>query len=484
MPSPFSQHQQQLQQQQLQQQQQHNHHHSQKSLPPVPQMAWTSVAKTAASTTTCSKSASPPSTTTTLTSGCGSWSSTAKSAPRKIRNPKLKLKIAPLRQLSLCQQRMEELSSPSAFPPSILDSPCVDQNNVHLGPICESPLPDACASIQQQQQQQQQQQHPHRSPNQSSGRNRIAALQMRAGTPPKSAPPSVASTPVYFPSSSSLWHHHHNNHVTTATPNIETAVASRVLPNVFLGSEKDAADLDYLKASNITHVLNVSTHIPCFHENLATSSTTTTTTTTTTTSRDHSNGDMTAKIDSLLNEKINEKEELSSTSSSSSPSASSSSPSSSTPGWRLKYKRLAASDNASQNLAQYFLEAFQFIEEALRQKSAVLIHCQAGISRSSTILIAFIMFRSRLSMLQAYKFVKSKRTIISPNLNFMGQLLEFEQKLQRGEILRDNAAEAEGSGVDGLLGDELAAFAAAANAPSEASMSSESEDGDERFDSV
>jgi len=156
-----------------------------------------------------------------------------------------------------------------------------------------------------------------------------------------------------------------------------------------------------------------------------------------------------------------------------------------TPGWRLKYKRLAASDNASQNLAQYFLEAFQFIEEALRQKSAVLIHCQAGISRSSTILIAFIMFRSRLSMLQAYKFVKSKRTIISPNLNFMGQLLEFEQKLQRGEILRDNAADAEGSGaVDGLLGDELAAFAAAANAPSEASMSSESEDGDERFDSV
>ena len=282
-------------------------------------------------------------------------------------------------------------------------------------------------------------------------------------------------------------------------------MASRVLPNVFLGSEKDAADLDYLKASNVTHVLNVSTHIPCFHENTASASVAAAATalssssasssssavTSRTTINDHSNGNT---VDSTNVDKREAADSSSSSSlsssSSSSTSSSTSSPTSTSPDaatpWRIKYKRLAASDNASQNLAQYFLEAFGFIEEALRQRSAVLIHCQAGISRSSTILIAFIMYRSTLSMLQAYKFVKGKRQIISPNLNFMGQLLEFEQKLQRGEIRREDGAGSEGGGgCHPLLGDELAAFAAASTTPSEASMSSgDDDDADERFESV
>lgn len=296
------------------------------------------------------------------------WSKT-KQMPRKIRNPKLKLKIAPLRQLSLSHQ-VDDPGSPVT----------------PLGPLPESPGSQPFYA-------------PH-----NRRTNRVSALIYHpCASPPKSAPPTVNPAGGAFP----IWHEKQQ---------IEKEKASRVFPNVYLGSETDAANLDYLQASNITHVLNVSTHIPCFHENL------------------HSKlKDADAiSLDVLRNSDINRDRDALSLKQE---------PSS----LGLKYKRLAASDNASQNLAQYFVEAFRFIDEALERDTGVLIHCQAGISRSSTILIAYIMFHSTLSMFEAYRYVKEKRAIISPNLNFMGQLLEFEQKLTKGEVPRSVSPEALGN---------------------------------------
>merc|ERR1712038_163605 len=88
----------------------------------------------------------------------------------------------------------------------------------------------------------------------------------------------------------------------------------------------------------------------------------------------------------------------------------------------ITYKQLIADDNGLQNLRQFFEEAFEFIDLAKSKSSGVLIHCQAGISRSPTIAVAYLMKYYPMAMSDAYKFVKTKRSIISPNLNFMGQL--------------------------------------------------------------
>ena len=72
--------------------------------------------------------------------------------------------------------------------------------------------------------------------------------------------------------------------------------------------------------------------------------------------------------------------------------------------------------------------------ESIRQiEGKVLVHCQAGVSRSATICIAYLMYHLRMSMEQAYDYLKSRRSVISPNVNFMCQLLDYEAELNLTE---------------------------------------------------
>lgn len=72
---------------------------------------------------------------------------------------------------------------------------------------------------------------------------------------------------------------------------------------------------------------------------------------------------------------------------------------------------------------------FLFTDEARGKNCGVLVHCLAGISRSVTVTVAYLMQKLNLSMNDAYDIVKMKKSNISPNFNFMGQLLDFERTL-------------------------------------------------------
>ncbi|CAF0725502.1 unnamed protein product [Adineta steineri] len=93
------------------------------------------------------------------------------------------------------------------------------------------------------------------------------------------------------------------------------------------------------------------------------------------------------------------------------------------------FLRIPIDDSLKAQLLPYFDQAYAFIEKARSNNGCVLIHCLAGISRSPTLAIAYIIRYLHLSADDAYKYVKQRRSQISPNFNFLGQLHEYEQNL-------------------------------------------------------
>lgn len=93
------------------------------------------------------------------------------------------------------------------------------------------------------------------------------------------------------------------------------------------------------------------------------------------------------------------------------------------------YMNIPVNDNDSANISSWFNEAITFIDNARDNDGKVLVHCHAGVSRSATVCIAYLMYKNSLTLEEAFDHVRSRRGVISPNLNFMQQLKEFEKDL-------------------------------------------------------
>lgn len=83
------------------------------------------------------------------------------------------------------------------------------------------------------------------------------------------------------------------------------------------------------------------------------------------------------------------------------------------------YKTYFIKDSKLENIECLFYECFDFIDSALQKRGKVLVHCAQGISRSVTIVIAFIIIKFKISYSLAYEQVRSKRDIASPNVGFI-----------------------------------------------------------------
>jgi dual specificity MAP kinase phosphatase len=103
------------------------------------------------------------------------------------------------------------------------------------------------------------------------------------------------------------------------------------------------------------------------------------------------------------------------------------------------FLRIPVNDSYTEKLLPYFEEAFEFLDKVREGNGSVLVHCLAGISRSPTLAIAYIMRHLHMTSEEAYRYIKEKRPSISPNFNFLGQLLEYEKllKARRGQEVQE-----------------------------------------------
>ena len=91
-------------------------------------------------------------------------------------------------------------------------------------------------------------------------------------------------------------------------------------------------------------------------------------------------------------------------------------------------------------------------DEARVRDCGVLVHCYAGVSRSATVTVAYIMKHLKMPLNEAYQFVKNKRPVISPNLNFMGHLLNYEKNWRNEKWGKPSRGIGVARGLDGAEG--------------------------------
>jgi len=91
------------------------------------------------------------------------------------------------------------------------------------------------------------------------------------------------------------------------------------------------------------------------------------------------------------------------------------------------YVRLIDADFC--DISAHFDSAAQFIDDEIRSGGRVLVHCAAGISRSCTLLLAYLMKYRQFDLRKSFNLVKASRRVVRPNNGFFQKLIDYERSI-------------------------------------------------------
>ncbi|KDN52204.1 hypothetical protein K437DRAFT_261601 [Tilletiaria anomala UBC 951] len=190
----------------------------------------------------------------------------------------------------------------------------------------------------------------------------------------------------------------------------EGAFPSRILPFLYLGNLNHALNAGMLHALGITHVVSVGeSALAPGDASLATATMQHSSTTEGTSDSVPSNA---PKVNSLWDERNAGRISV------------------------LDLKNV--SDDGIDPLRSTMKQAVEYIEACRRSGGKVLVHCRVGVSRSSTIVLAYVMAHLDLSLVESYLLVRSRRLniLIQPHLLFFWELRSWETYLAQQKLAR------------------------------------------------
>ena len=92
--------------------------------------------------------------------------------------------------------------------------------------------------------------------------------------------------------------------------------------------------------------------------------------------------------------------------------------------------QIAVEDRIASKLYIYFDLVADKIQQVHLAGGKIMVYCRAGQSRSATLCMAYFMKYHGLSYDEAFQYVRERRRIVHPNIGFIRQLKEYEQKLK------------------------------------------------------
>ncbi|POM81978.1 Dual specificity phosphatase catalytic domain protein [Cryptosporidium meleagridis] len=115
---------------------------------------------------------------------------------------------------------------------------------------------------------------------------------------------------------------------------------------------------------------------------------------------------------------------------------------------KLEYRTYYVLDTPQESIEGVLYDSIEWIDTKFKEsnENRIYVHCQEGVSRSSSIVIGYLMWKYNKNFNDASEYVRERRSTSSPNIGFTYQLLLFQKALSLAKFGISTSDEKEGGG--------------------------------------